>query len=306
MGLDMESDQICTQHPIQDLLRPWTDGECLWVGPRDMPEQGNSGIGPALFDQPGQEGIVIVLDEDERVCGPCHFLCGRLGKSLIHDPILLPVLQPKQRPGISQVAQRPKTFVGKTVVIAQLLLWTQPNPAQHIGRVIWGNAKTPVGIGRLFVGIPGGAGDPCPSAGAQDGFHCGHQATGRSDALNLAILPDVGIGFSVGDDQQWPALQDRPDMVSEPLGGPMGCVFQSEFGFFFQRSTDISKIDQDPIHLLGQGPPYPCFRQTIPIRIGPLPHPLQSGSHPADGPSHFKTHPQCPHQGSQNKGNPNR
>src|SRR5262249_7316288 len=64
--LRVEADDVRPQHAEEQLLLPGADAEGLGVGPRDVPEESDAGIGARALDEAGQEREVVVLDEDER------------------------------------------------------------------------------------------------------------------------------------------------------------------------------------------------------------------------------------------------
>jgi hypothetical protein len=68
--LGVEPQDRAAEQSFQDLLAPGADAEDLGVGPGDVPEGDDGGAGQALPDHLGQQGEVIVLDQDQRI-GDC-------------------------------------------------------------------------------------------------------------------------------------------------------------------------------------------------------------------------------------------
>jgi hypothetical protein len=132
VGLGVEADDAAAQQPVEDLVAPRADAEALGVGPGDVPEGEDGGAGQPLADEPGGEGEVVVLHEDDGVLG-VGLLPDRLGEAGVDGDVVLPVLLAEGGAGVREVAQRPEALVGEAVVVALLLLRGEPDPAQVVG-----------------------------------------------------------------------------------------------------------------------------------------------------------------------------
>jgi hypothetical protein len=64
MKLNMESYEVRSEHPQEDLLTPRADAVGFGVRPRDVPENGHLRIGTLLLDHQGEERKMIILNED--------------------------------------------------------------------------------------------------------------------------------------------------------------------------------------------------------------------------------------------------
>src|SRR5262249_61113773 len=72
LELGVESYEVRSQHPVEDLGLPRADSEGLGVRPWNVPEECDASIGPLLLQEPGEEREVIVLDQDRRVRSEEH------------------------------------------------------------------------------------------------------------------------------------------------------------------------------------------------------------------------------------------
>ena len=104
MVLQVEAQQIVTQEAIQDFRPPGADAEDFIVGPGNVPELRHHQIGLRFFEHPGQQGKMVVLDEDDGAPGIGHLGKDHLGKLAVDGLVGLPLAGVKARPGISRVA----------------------------------------------------------------------------------------------------------------------------------------------------------------------------------------------------------
>ena len=63
--LDVKADEVCPQHPMQKFPLPGADAEGFGIRPGNMPEKSDAGIRPLFFDQAGEQGKVIILDQNQ-------------------------------------------------------------------------------------------------------------------------------------------------------------------------------------------------------------------------------------------------
>ncbi len=67
--LDVKADEVGPEQPVEQLALPGTNAERFRIGPGNVPEHGDSRIGPAFFDHRRQQGEVVVLHQQERIGG---------------------------------------------------------------------------------------------------------------------------------------------------------------------------------------------------------------------------------------------
>jgi hypothetical protein len=60
MRLNMESDQIRSEHAIQQLLLPGAYAEGFRVGPGNVPKQRDARVGPRFLEHSRQERKVVI------------------------------------------------------------------------------------------------------------------------------------------------------------------------------------------------------------------------------------------------------
>src|SRR5580704_18298597 len=58
--LNMEADQVGAQEAVNELALPGTNAEGLRIGPRNVPENCDAGVGPRIFQHARQQCKVIV------------------------------------------------------------------------------------------------------------------------------------------------------------------------------------------------------------------------------------------------------
>src|SRR5262249_40558206 len=112
-------------------MAPRTDAKSFGIRPGDMPKREDRRPWQALPDHAWHERKVVVLNKNDRVL--CiDFLTDRVGESLVHSFILLPVFGSKDRASMRQVTERPEAFVREAVVVAVFLGFRQPHTSNHI------------------------------------------------------------------------------------------------------------------------------------------------------------------------------
>ena len=131
MELGVESEDRAAEQAIDNALLPRADAEGLGVGPRNMPERDDRRLRQALPDHPRRQREMIVLHQHDRILG-LGLLGDGIGEALVDLLVLLPVAFPELRPHERDVAQRPETFIGQTVIIAVLLLLRNPDPPKRV------------------------------------------------------------------------------------------------------------------------------------------------------------------------------
>ena len=103
MKLRVKAQNCAPQKPIDDLLAPGADAKGLRVGPGDMPESQDRGVGQPLADHSGQESEVIVVHQNNRVVA-ARLIDHDVGEALFDRHVLIPILLAKHRPHESDVA----------------------------------------------------------------------------------------------------------------------------------------------------------------------------------------------------------
>src|SRR5262245_25437569 len=118
--LRMKTEHGAAEQSLDDRALPGTDAEGFRVGPRNVPERDDGGLRQPLANHLRQQREMIILHEYQRVRA-LDLLQHRLGEALIDGTILVPVRLPECRAHEHDVTQWPHPFVGKAVVIADLL-----------------------------------------------------------------------------------------------------------------------------------------------------------------------------------------
>src|SRR5580700_10121681 len=108
---------------------------------------------------------MVVLNQYHRFGCLFDLLEYRSGELAIDLLIVLPVLGPEDGTRMSDVAERPKTFVSKPVVVTLFLFFAQPYPAQRIARIVRWHTQTIVCVYGFGVGISAAVCNPCSVAG---------------------------------------------------------------------------------------------------------------------------------------------
>jgi hypothetical protein len=91
MRLRVEADEIGAEQAVQQILLPRTDAECFRIRPRDVPEHGDLRIGPLGLQQRGQQGEVIVLNENDGTAGAAQLVECRARELPVGDLVMRPV-----------------------------------------------------------------------------------------------------------------------------------------------------------------------------------------------------------------------
>src|ERR1700730_18439711 len=205
--LYMETDQVGAQESIHQFSLPRTNAECLLVGPRNMPENCHPSIASSLFEKPGQQREMVVLHQNHRVYRAFHLFEQSVSELVVDSLVMLPIIGTEDRPGVRDVAERPKTLIGKPVVVAFLFLFGEPYPPQRVLRILWRYAQTVIVVNRFHVGVAAGLRPPFYVAGADHRFERRYQSPGRNANFQEVATPGVHIGLTMGDDEKSPVSQ---------------------------------------------------------------------------------------------------
>ena len=119
---NMEADEIRTKEAIEQFALPRADFKRLRCGPGDVPEDCDARLGEAIFQHPRQQGKMIVLNKDHGILFAGDFLDESVGKLLVDCVVVFPIRSAKDGAGVGDVAERPETFIGKSVIVASFLL----------------------------------------------------------------------------------------------------------------------------------------------------------------------------------------
>src|SRR5262245_7640887 len=101
--LRVKTQNCAPQKSIDDLLAPGADAKSLRIGPGDMPERQDGGIGQPLADHSRQESEVIVVHQNNRVI-TARLIHYYVGEALVDRHVLIPILLAKRRPHKGDVA----------------------------------------------------------------------------------------------------------------------------------------------------------------------------------------------------------
>ena len=121
MRLDVESDQVRSEHAVEQLALPGTDGERLGIGPGNVPENRHTRVGTPFLDHARQEGKVIILHEHGGARFTFHLVEESVGEFPVHGLVVLPIPGAERRAGMGNVAQRPEALIGETEIKTFLL-----------------------------------------------------------------------------------------------------------------------------------------------------------------------------------------
>ena len=240
----MEAEDAAAQQSGQDLLAPRADREGFRIGPRNVPEGDDRGIGQFLADHPRQQREVVILHQhDGRFCpglaghGP--------GELAIHRDILRPVARAEGRPHMGDVAQRPEAFVGQPVVIAGFFLGRKPNPANMVGGLVRRHGDTVVAVDHLAIGRAAAVGDPGAGAGAHDRFQRRDQSAGGALHLDAIAAPMVDVRLAIGHHDDVLAAQFAVEDGAQRLRRPGDLAFVACAGFRLQFADQALQVAGD-------------------------------------------------------------
>jgi hypothetical protein len=194
--LQMKSDKVCPQHPFQDLPFPRADLKRFRRGPGDMPKEADHGIRPSLPNQLGEQGKMIILNEEKRTL-LAAFLKNGIGEFLIHLHIRLPILLLKMGTVMGQMTERPDRLVGEPIIIPFLFFPCEPDPAKGIKWRLRRNEDLVLAIHKVTILLSGPVGDPDTTRRPKDGIKRRDKTTRRNDDLRLTLQPDLPIRFPV-------------------------------------------------------------------------------------------------------------
>ena len=205
MPLGLELHQVVAEQSAQQRL----------VGPRRQEPQDvrrRKGDVPELMDEERgahrpqilrEKAEVVVLDPYHRApVADLGLLGDRVREADVDGTIALPVLAPELEMLDEHVTEGPQRLVGEAVVVAVDVRRIEPDAAQGVGRVVGGNAKTPLSIGDLPVARAGAPRNPGPMDASHRRIERRHQPTRGLLDGDPGRAPDVLVGLAVGDEDE--------------------------------------------------------------------------------------------------------
>ena len=175
-----------------------------------------------------------------------------IGELAIDVAVMPPVFGAEHRPRVGDVAERPDSFVGESIIEAALLFRREPDAPQRVLRMVGRHADMVERVHCLAVRVAGALRDPGAVAGAQNRLHRGDQAAGGHDAFDAARPVLMFVGLAIGDREEARAPQPPFDENLEPLGGPRGLRRISQSRLFLRGGARRSKTGGELRHLTGQ------------------------------------------------------
>jgi hypothetical protein len=95
MRLNVKTDEVGSEKTVDKLALPGANPEDFSIGPGNVPEDGDTRIGPRFLDHSREQSKVIVLCEKDRRFGAFHFCEDGIGEAAIDLPVVNPVLGTK-------------------------------------------------------------------------------------------------------------------------------------------------------------------------------------------------------------------
>jgi hypothetical protein len=204
--LRVEADQIGAQQAVEQFALPRTDPESLRVRPWNVPEDRDTGVRPPFFQEPWQQGEVVVLHEHNRMLGRVHLLDHGVCEFPVDCLVLSPVVRTKGRACVSNMAKRPEPLVRQSLVVTFLFFIRQPDAAERVAWMLRGDTHAILLVGDGPVRISRPVGDPRAFARQQDGLHRRYQTARRHEHRDTRLAQHVHIRFAIGHHEERTAL----------------------------------------------------------------------------------------------------
>ena len=155
--------------------------------------------GSASPEEAGEEGEVVVLDEDGGGAA-VDFLEDLVGEGLVDLGVGLPVGLVEDGFDEGVVAEGPEALVGDAVVVALLLLVGEPEEFEGVGGVVRGDHYAVFVVDGEVVAGAAAVGEPGAGAFLHEGVDGGGDAAGGGGDVELSVDQVVDVGLAVGDD----------------------------------------------------------------------------------------------------------
>src|SRR3972149_4974919 len=111
---------------------------------------------------------MIILDQNQGLFGILQFSQSGSSKFLVDGSIIPPILRPEGWTCMRDVAERPEPLVGKSIIVTLFFFLGEPDPFEHVLRLLGATSDFALGKNHLAVGITASMGDPGSSAGLED------------------------------------------------------------------------------------------------------------------------------------------
>src|SRR5437764_13952475 len=111
---------------------------------------------------------MVILNEQHWIARKPHFFEDRVCEFDIGLAVVVPIGSSKQRSSVRNVAERPEAFIRKTVVVAFLFFFRQPDTAQHVLGLLWRNRQSIIGVTRFLISITTAVCDPSSFTSSQN------------------------------------------------------------------------------------------------------------------------------------------
>src|SRR5208283_3583289 len=161
------------------------------------------------------------------------------------------VVEAEDGAGVGNMAKRPEAFVGKTFVVAAILLVGKPDATQGVSGAIGRNLETVKSVYNGAVRAAGTIGNPGAVAGLEDRFEGCNEAAGRDDGLDgvAFFLEDVHVGFAVGNEEERLGAYFVGQADAKALGCPNGRLGFAELRFLLSGGAGGVQSVRQVLHL---------------------------------------------------------
>ena len=258
--LRLKADEIRAEQTVEQFALPRADAEGFGIRPRNVPEDRDANVRPRILDHARKQSEVIILHKKQGMLRAGHLFEHGVGKLAIHLLIALPIGGAKERPRVSDVAQGPKAFVRKSVVVALFLFLGEPDAAKSIFRLVRRHAQTIVAIHRFAIRRSGAMSDPRAITGTQNRLERGDETAGRNHRLDSlpSILVHVRLAIRYYEKR---AENLRLNADAQALGRPKRLAAFAQARLLLRGSSRLRKAAGKLHHLLRKGSEETLFRQ---------------------------------------------
>ena len=236
MVAGMKTEDIRRQHVQQYLALPRTDAERFRVGPGNVPEQGDGGLGYPGANEPRQQREVKILNQHDGTVG-FRFRRDHVREFGVDLFVGVPIGGSERGPHVGEMTQRPQALIRESIVIALFLLGREPHPPQGIGGIVGRHSDLIEPVDGFAIGGSRAVRYPHTRTGSHDRLQGRHHAARRHlhhRAMIGVVIVDVRL--AVRDDEHLRGVQVIVHHLFEGL-----------------RSPVLAKIDFQALLLLGLG-----------------------------------------------------